>query len=344
MSPAGHQLSSCPTPLSEEYDAALLDLDGVVYRGTEAIAHAAAALASAASAGMRLTFVTNNASRTPEQVVAVLRSVGVDAQPAEVATSAQAAARMLAERLPAGAPVLVIGAGGLRQAVIDAGLTPVDSAADEPVAVVQGFSDATSYPMLAEAALAVNAGALWVATNLDATIPTPRGMLPGNGALVAAVRHATGATPLAAGKPERPLHDEAVRRTGALRPLVVGDRLDTDIDGALAVGADSLLVLTGVTSLLELMRVAAGRRPSYVGTDLRALLHAHESVESSDGVTRCGPATASVHDGVLTVDPGAGLPPEASATAALRAACASGWQALDAGAAVHAITGLPAIT
>ncbi|MDQ1709300.1 MAG: glycerol-phosphatase, partial [Frankiaceae bacterium] len=269
MTELGHQLASCAERLADAYDAALLDLDGVVYRGTEAIAHAAASLRAAAAAGMRLTFVTNNASRTPAEVAAVLNAVGVDAAAADVATSAQAAATLLAARLAPGARVLILGTRALRDAVADAGLTPVASAAEQPDAVVQGFSPDTNYSMLAEATLAVRAGALWIATNLDATIPSERGVLPGNGALVAAVSAATGATPVAAGKPQRPLHDEAVRRTNARRPLVVGDRLDTDVDGALAVGVDSLLVLSGVTALLELVRLPAGRRPSYVGADLR---------------------------------------------------------------------------
>ena len=337
---AGAQLGSSEIALSAAYDAALLDLDGVVYVGSEPILHAASVLRDAAARGLRLTYVTNNASRTPAQVVEILRSVGVDADADEIATSAKAAARLLAEHLPTGAKVLVVGAEGLRTAVENQGLTVVATAAENPAAVVQGFSESMSYAMLAEAVLAVNAGAFWVATNLDATIPTPRGMLPGNGALVAAVRHATGATPVAAGKPQRPLHDEAVRRTGATRPLVVGDRLDTDIDGALAVGADSLLVLTGVTTLLDLARVPAGRRPTYVSADLRALLVAHLPIKDDDGVMRCGPAAASFADGVVTVSQGSPAPDD-DMTSAIRVACACAWRALDAGEAIRELAGVP---
>lgn len=323
MTLRGHRLATSVGPLAATYDAALLDLDGVVYRGTDPVPHAVSALQSAAKAGLRLTYVTNNASRTPAEVAAILRSVGVDADPAEVATSAQAAARLLAERLAPGAAVLVIGTSGLHQAVIDVGLLPVASAEDGPAAVVQGFSDATTYAMLAEAVLAVRAGAFWVATNRDSTIPTARGLLPGNGALVAAVATATGSTPVTAGKPERPLHDEAVRRTGARRPLVVGDRLDTDIDGALGVGADSLLVLTGVTSLLEVLALPSGRRPSYVGADLRSLLEPHPAVEFAGPEARCGAASAVIDGHMLVVDE-AGY-----RTGAIRAACALGWHLLD---------------
>lgn len=334
MTALGDQLESCHEPLAAAYDAALLDLDGVVYRGTDSIPHAAAALEAAAAGGMRLTYVTNNASRTPAQVAGLLRAVGVPADPAEIATSAQAGARLLAEHLPAGATVLVVGSGALREAVHDLGLTPVDSADDGPAAVVQGFSPDTTYAALAEATIAVRAGALWVATNVDATIPSARGVLPGNGALVGVVRAATGAEPLVAGKPMRPLHDEAVRRTGARRPLVVGDRLDTDIDGALAVGAHSLLVLTGVTSLLELVQVPRGRRPSYVGFDLRALLAAQPPAVVTGNSARCGSATARLHGSRVVVTDGR------DAAAALRAVCAVGWQAADTGSVVDAVDGI----
>ncbi|MEO6712517.1 MAG: HAD-IIA family hydrolase [Mycobacteriales bacterium] len=333
MTSLGDQLANCAGSLATAYDAALLDLDGVVYRGTEPIPHAASSLTAAAEAGMRLTYVTNNASRTPEQVAELLRAVGVDADPSDVATSAQAAATLLAEQLEPGARVLVIGAAALRLAVSDRGLTPVSSADDEPAAVVQGFSPDTTYAMLAEATLAIRAGALWIATNLDSTIPAARGVLPGNGALVSAVATATGATPIAAGKPQRPLHDEAVRRTGSRTPLVVGDRLDTDIDGALAVGAHSLLVLTGVTSLLELALVPAGRRPSYVGMDLQALLTAHRPVEIDDSAARCGGAIAKFAAGEVAITAGG------DATDAVRAGVAAAWRAVDRGDPVSAVRG-----
>lgn len=333
MSQLGHRLADSADPLSQAHDAALLDLDGVVYLGTDPVAHAAQALVAAQAAGMRLTFVTNNASRSPEEVTAALRAVGVEATPAQVATSAQAAAQLLAERLASGARVLVVGAGGLRRAVADRGFAVVDSAAADPAAVVQGFSDATTYAMLAEAALAIRAGALWVATNLDSTIPSRRGLLPGNGALVAALACATGVRPLAAGKPERALHDEAVRRTGALRPLVIGDRLDTDIAGAIAVGAQSLLVLTGVTSLLELLQAPAGRRPAYVGADLRVLGEAQLPVELDAAIARCGPATAVIDNGKVIVEAAD------CGTCAIRAACALCWRAGDADVAVTSVGG-----
>ncbi|HEX8002889.1 MAG TPA: HAD-IIA family hydrolase [Mycobacteriales bacterium] len=259
------------TPLCRAYDVALLDLDGVVYRGDEPLPHAAEAIAAARAAGMRMAFVTNNASRTPTAVVEHLARVGVPATEAEVATAAQAAATLLTTLVAPGVRVLVTGGEGLRVAVAERGFEVVAAAADAPAAVVQGYAPALAYDDLAETALAVRAGAVWVASNLDATIPTPRGLLPGNGALVALVATAAGRRPDAvAGKPEPALHDEAVRRSGARRPLVVGDRLDTDVAGAVRAGCDSLLVLTGVSTEADL--AAAAARPTYVGADLRALL------------------------------------------------------------------------
>lgn len=278
-------LGACAEPLCRAYDVALLDLDGVVYRGPDPVPGAAEAIAAARAAGMRMRFVTNNAARTPAAVAAQLTALGVPAAPGEVSTAAQAAAALLTGLVAPGARVLVTGGDGLREAVAEAGLTPVASAGDDPAAVVQGYAPGLAYADLAEAALAVRAGAVWVATNLDATIPTPRGLLPGNGALVALVATATGRHPdAAAGKPERALHDESVRRSGARRPLVVGDRLDTDVEAANRAGCDSLVVLTGVTDEAALLAAPPGRRPTYVGADLAALLAAHPAEGAGDGL------------------------------------------------------------
>jgi glycerol 3-phosphatase-2 len=255
------------------YDVALLDLDGVVYRGAEPVPGAAAAVAAARAAGMRMAFVTNNAARTPAAVVAALAAVGVPATEAEVVTAAQAAATLLASYVPSGARVLACGGEGIRIALAERGYVLVATADDEPAAVVQGYDPRLAYADLAEAALAVRRGAVWLATNLDATIPTDRGELPGNGALVALVAAATGRRPDAsAGKPERALYDEAVRRSAARHPLVVGDRLDTDIAGANRAGYDSLLVLTGVADQAALDAAPDGQLPTYAAPDLAGLL------------------------------------------------------------------------
>ena len=146
-----------------------------------------------------MLFVTNNASRGADEVAEHLRELGFTAAPDDVVTSAQSAARLLAEQLPAGAKVLVVGTDALAAEVRDVGLTPVRQFADEPVAVVQGHSPETGWPDLAEAALAIRAGALWVAANVDKTLPSERGLLPGNGSMVAALRTATDSEPAGRG-------------------------------------------------------------------------------------------------------------------------------------------------
>ena len=257
--------------LQDEHDALLVDLDGVVQLGREPVPGAAAALDTARERGLRLTFVTNNAARTPAQVASALVSLGVQATDDEVLTSSTATAAVLADRLPPGSRVLVVGGDGLREPLRAVGLTPVESAEDEPVAVVQGWSPDLTWALLAEGAVAVRRGCAWVATNRDATLPSPRGALPGNGAMVAAIAMATGVEPEVIGKPGRSLFDAAVRRTGAQRALVIGDRLDTDIAGANAAGLASLLVLTGVSGPDDLVAASPAQRPTYVGRDLSAL-------------------------------------------------------------------------
>jgi glycerol-1-phosphatase len=312
----------CPDWLSSHYDAALLDLDGVVYLGGTPIAGAAAALAAAVGNGMRLAFVTNNASRTPNAIAAQLSDMGVPATAADIVTSAQAAAHLIADRFPAGSPVLVIGGMGLRLAVRDRGLRPVTTATARPVAVVQGYSSDISYGLLAEAALAIRAGAWYVASNADATLPTARGPQPGNGSLLQVLITATGQQPVVAGKPEPPLHAESVERVGARRPLVVGDRLDTDVEGAHRGGADSLLVLTGVTRPADLLLAPPQLRPTYVAADLSGLNASQPEVaRTGDGYSCGGWTVAGSELGSLTAS-GSGDPVDG-----LRALCAAAWSA-----------------
>lgn len=294
-------LRASELPLSEAYDAALLDLDGVLYIGGTPIRGAAEALADAAGRGIRRAYVTNNASRSPSAIAAQLTGMGVPAAASDVVTSAQAAAHLLADRLPAGAPVLVVGGTGLRLALHARGLRPVSAAAEKPLAVVQGYAPGISYGLFAEAMLALNAGALYVATNADPTLPAPRGLQPGNGSLVQVLVNATGIKPIVAGKPEPPLHKESVERVGARRPLVVGDRLDTDIEGAVRGGTDSLLVLTGVTRPSDLLLAGPQERPSYVASDLAGLNTTHPVVEAEGTGFRCGGWTVAPGGGWLTV-------------------------------------------
>lgn len=322
-------LKGSSQPLSDRYDAALLDLDGVVYLGGRPIAGAAGALMAAAKRGMKLAYVTNNASRSPHAIAAQLSAMGVPATASDVVTSAQAAARVLADQLPAGAPVLVVGGTGLRLALRERGLRPVTAAAERPLAVAQGYSHDIDYGLLAEAALALNAGALYVASNTDPTLPTPRGPQPGNGSLVQVLVHATGREPVVAGKPEPPLHAESVQRVGAKRPVVVGDRLDTDIEGAVRAGTDSLLVLTGVTGPADLLLAGPEHRPSYVAEDLAGLNASHPDVTSENGRFSCGGWTAVAARTGARAGAGSRLAVSGSGSwiDGLRALCAAAWSA-----------------
>ncbi|MCX2970455.1 HAD hydrolase-like protein [Streptomyces sp. JHD 1] len=325
-------LRSCAEPLHAAYDTALLDLDGVVYRGGAAVPHAVPALDAARAAGMRLAYVTNNAARTPDTVAEHLTSLGVAARPADVVTSAQAVARLIAERHEPGARVLCVGGEGLRVALAERGLTVVESADDDPVAVVQGYGGPElAWARLAEAAFAVGRGAAWYASNADLTIPSGRGIAPGNGAAVEVVRIATrwmreAPEPRVAGKPRPPMHRETILRTGARRPLVVGDRLDTDIEGAHAGGVDALLVFTGVTDARGLLRAPRAHRPAYLAPDLRGLAVPHPAPVRSGAGFACGGWSAAVAGGALVLD-GAGEPLDG-----LRALCAAAWEAAGADA------------
>ena len=309
-------------PLVDCHDAFFFDLDGVLYVGPDAVPGAAEALAALHVRRCPVAYVTNNASRTPDTVAAHLTRLGIAAEAREVVTSAQAVAALLADQLPEGAPVLVIGGEGLHRAVEDCGLRPVDGAADRPAAVVQGFGPEVGWRALAEGTYAVAAGVPWYVTNLDATVPTAHGTAPGNGALVDVIAGASGRRPhVVAGKPERPLFDAAVARTGASRPLMVGDRLDTDIAFANRGGADSLLVLTGVTRLGELLGAPAPLRPTHVAERLTDGLFVPVPAVTADGDSwRCGGWRGAVRDGQPALA-GAGTRVDA-----FRVLCAAAWE------------------
>ncbi|TGD83866.1 HAD family hydrolase [Mycolicibacterium sp. CH28] len=256
------------TTLAQQHDCLLLDLDGTVFRGHEPTEGAIGALDATAT---RKLFVTNNASRAAEEVAAHLRELGFTAEAADVVTSAQSAARLLAEQLAPGANVLIVGTEALAGEVSAVGLRPVRLFSDDPVGVVQGHSTSTGWSDLAEAALAIRAGALWVAANIDRTLPTERGLLPGNGSMVSALRTATDVEPQVAGKPAPTLMRDALARGAFAAPLVVGDRLDTDIAGANAVELPSLMVLSGVSTAADVVHAVPEQRPTYIGADLRDL-------------------------------------------------------------------------
>lgn len=254
--------------LAHQHDCLLLDLDGTVFRGHEPTTGAVETLAGVDS---RILFVTNNASRSAGQVAEHLCELGFTAEPGDVVTSAQSAARLLAEQLPQGVNVLIIGTDSLAAEISGVGLVPVRQWSEAPVAVVQGHSPETGWSNLAEAALAIRSGALWIAANVDKTLPSERGLLPGNGSMVAALRTATDREPQVAGKPSPVLMEDALSRGDFHTPLVVGDRLDTDIAGANASDLPSLMVLCGVNTAADAIWAVPEQRPDYLAEDLRAL-------------------------------------------------------------------------
>ncbi len=303
------------------YDALLVDLDGTVYAGPDAIPGAVEALEAARERGQSVSYVTNNASRSPAEVSEHLTRLGLTLTTEDVVTSAQAGASVLAEQLDPGAKVLILGTEALADEIRAVGLEPVRSADDEPVAVVQGHNPDTGWRQLAEATLALGRGATWVACNVDPTLPSDRGILLGNGSMVAALRTATRLDPQVAGKPAAPLLRQAIERAGSSTPLVVGDRLDTDIAGGHAVEADTLLVLTGISTPADVLAAPEDQRPSHIAADLGALADLDAvRLEVTDGWE------AAVVDGALELTAPDGATPDRSAeVAALRALCGAWW-------------------
>jgi len=298
------------TPLSplDGVDLLLADLDGVVYRGAAAIAYAVESINAAAS-GCAVGYVTNNASRTPETVAEQLQGLGLHAKPRDVVTSPQAAVRLLAGLVDPGALVLAVGGEGLHSELKNAGFRVTTSADDAPQAVIQGFSPELGWADLAEASYALrpDPDLPWVATNTDWTIPTGRGIAPGNGTLVSAVHSAVGRLPVVAGKPEVAIFDEAVARFSGTNALFLGDRLDTDILGANRAGIASALVLTGIDQAKQLLAADAASRPTFILGDLRELHEPYpevrESVESDGSrLVRVRSAAVRMRENVVSVE------------------------------------------
>ncbi len=280
----------------------MFDLDGVVYLDGRAVEHAAEGIATSRDAGARIAFITNNASRTPDQVAEHLRELGVEAEADDVVTSSQAAARVLLDRYGRGARVAVLGADGLLEALREAGLEPVPVGEDDAVAIVSGYAPDVRWKTIMRAAVEIRNGLPWVATNTDPTLPTGDGPAPGHGTLVKMISGFAGVSPQVAGKPERPLFEETLRRVGGDRPLMVGDSLHTDTSGAHNAGSDSLLVMTGVTGLADLVAARPEQRPTWVGADLLALGRPGCAAIAADGRWTAGGWSATVADGRLVVD------------------------------------------
>ncbi|BDZ53384.1 HAD-IIA family hydrolase [Agromyces marinus] len=334
MSPLFASRRNGATPL-DGVDAVFADLDGVVYAGPHAIPHAVESLNRVAGS-VPVAYLTNNASRSDEQVAAHLTALGLKPVARDVVTSPQAAMRLLAASARPGALVLVVGGDGIVTELERRGYRVTRSADDAPDAVVQGFHPDVGWRELAEAAFALNAhggpgepgGIPWIATNMDWTIPVERGVAPGNGTLVSAVHTAAGRFPEVAGKPEAPIFEEARERFGAANPLMVGDRLDTDIRGANRAGISSLLVLTGIDRAKQALAADAASRPDFIVTDLRGLHEPYPEVERRRGAVRVGRAEVRVDGRRVVVER------EGEGIDLLRAACVAIWEC---GTAIHAL-------
>jgi len=313
--------------LVDAHDLVMFDLDGVVYVGGRAVPGAPETIRALRHRGVHPAFVTNNASRTPDQVGSRLRSLGIEAEASDVVTSAQAAAHLVRERW-GHARVLAVGGEGLRAALAaeELSVVPGDADAvgrDDVDVVATGFGPDVRWRHIMRAAALVAAGVPYVASNADWSLPTESGPQPGHGVLVETISRYAGVVPTVAGKPARHLLDETVRRVGGGRPLMVGDRLDTDIEGARAAGLPSLLVLTGVTGLTELVSAAPARRPTFLSPDLDGLFVAHPEPVVEQDVVRCGGWSCAVSGSGLDVA-GAGKPGDW-----WRAVAVAAWLRLD---------------
>lgn len=249
----------------------LIDLDGVIYRGNTVLPGAAEFLAFLRGKQVSFRLVTNNATRTPEQAVQKLADMGIEAQAGEIFSSAMATGIYLREHVDGTETALVVGETGLRQAVEESGLQVVDEGGDW---VVVGLDRQATYDTLARAALALERGARFVGSNPDTSFPTERGLVPGAGALLAALVATTGREPTVIGKPQPLLLELAMKdcRGAPDDTAMLGDRLDTDIAAAERTGMKSILVLTGVSSRSDLEKTATP--PDLVVENLQQLMDA----------------------------------------------------------------------
>lgn len=329
-------------PLMAHHDMALLDLDGVVYLVGDPIAGAAQTIQRIRETGTQVRFVTNNASRAPDDVAKLLTSRGISAQPQEVCTSAQAAAQVLHDRCAPGSHILVIGSEALEAEVKRVGLVPQRGPdGGDVAAVVQGFGSEVAWTMLAEAAVTVRGGALWVATNTDKTMPSARGPLPGNGTMVAAVAAAAGKQPdVIAGKPGPELLKKAISSDPTINPIMVGDRWDTDISAAVAAGIPSLMVLSGSTQAKHVLTIPVGARPNYLSWTVAGLyeIHPRPVVREQFRSVECCEWTVTVEGATVLLD-GGGEPLDA-----LRALAVMAWSLQDSRPDLFKETELRALT
>ncbi len=258
--------------------AVLFDMDGVLYRGRQALEGVSELLAFLDQRGIGYACITNNASMTPAQYEEKLAAMGIAMPASRVITSAIATAHALRAEYPRGTKVFIVGMRGLREALLADGYFVEDENA--PELVVQAIDFELTYATLRRAALLIRAGARYIATNPDRTFPSEEGLIPGSGAVMAALVAATDVTPTVIGKPAPAMFHVAAASLGAppAATLVIGDRLDTDIEGARAAGMPSALVLTGVSTRLE--AETGPIRPDLIFEHLPALLDAWRAAVS----------------------------------------------------------------
>ena len=254
--------------------AFIIDMDGVLWEGDRPMPGLVEFFQTLREQQIKFVLATNNASQTPEQYVGKLAVMGVTVARDEILTSAQAAALYLRQESANGARVFAIGEDGVRQALAETGFTLTRLYEVDAQFVVCGMDRGLSWDKLATATLNVRAGAKFIGTNPDVTFPTERGITHGNGAVLAAIQTATGVAPIIIGKPEPIMYQLAMARLGVApaETAAIGDRLETDILGAVRAGIRSVLVLSGVSSREQL--AGLDYRPTWVMRDIREVTEA----------------------------------------------------------------------
>lgn len=312
-------------PILRKYQGLMVDLDGTVFEGNRPVDGAKEGLAD-----HQIAYITNNASRSPQQVAEHLTELGFPTSPNQVMTSAMAACLMARSVLDnsEGVPpkVFVIGADSFKQLAREAGLVVVDSADDNPAVVLHGHSPDNNWARLSEGALAIQRGARYIASNLDSTLPTERGFMVGNGSMVAAVTNATGVVPDAPGKPQPTMFEACMPQFEGRDVLVIGDRLNTDIAGGNNAGLPTLCTVTGVSTHRDVLAAAPGERPTYIAANMRDHLPGWSATLRESGGAE------------ILVTAGEEGPTNVMAAEALAAVAPIVWQQVDAGVSVEAIT------
>lgn len=299
MTPVANATSPVDRHAPEEsgapIDCVLFDLDGVVYHGPDPISGAVEGINFLHDQSIPVSYVTNNATRTAEVVAEHISTLGISTTPAEVTTSAQVLAGQLAAKFGTGAAIYLVGTTGLAAALESEGLSVTRTLDDDPVAIAQGLDPDITYQTIVAACEAITAGIEWWATNPDYSMVGAKSRVPGNGAFIDMLSGLTGAQPTVVGKPSPHMMEFAAHRIGATRPLMVGDRLDTDIEGGNSAGFETALVLTGVHDIHDALRARPGLRPSYILPSLRSL-------SKLIGNSAQRPAACRIVDGELHLD------------------------------------------